>query len=115
MTLGGVKYFLRICRRKVIMSGLSKVEMSSFIRSRRADERGANRVGPERAGAAEGTARSRAGPSEAGGSQSAAGVEHTAGAADSAAGKGGRRRGNRTPLARTTVESEDSGGAARAD
>src|SRR6266566_7941879 len=59
---------VNLCRGKMRMSGLCKVEMSGFIQGGRQDGTGANRVECERAGAVEGVTRSRARTSETGGS-----------------------------------------------
>src|SRR3990172_7612427 len=75
-----------VCSRKVRMSSLGKVGMSSFIEGRRDDARGANRIEPERAGAVEGIARSEARAFAAAGSGRAVAAEPAPGAASAAEG-----------------------------
>src|SRR5260370_11317787 len=101
---------LHMCRGKMRMSGLCKVEMSGFIQGRRADGTGANRVEHERTGAAEGVTRSRARPSEAGGSGTASAIERPPGTAlADAAANSGRWR-DRAWVARPGLEPENSRG-----
>ena len=67
--------------------------MSSFIRARRDDERGANRIEPTGAGSVEGTPPSRAGLSDPGGSGPAGAGERTPPAASAETGAGGGGQG----------------------
>jgi len=58
---------MRHCRRKMRMSGLSKVEMSAFMDGRGVHGDGAYRLEPTRTGATEGAARGKAKSFDAGG------------------------------------------------
>ena len=99
------------CSCKVRMSYLRKVGMSFFIRARRDDERGANRIEPTGAGSVEGTPPSRAGLSDPGGSGPAGAGERTPPAASAETGAGGGGQGRSASAAGAALEPEDSSGS----
>src|SRR5713101_9937414 len=111
----GVKKRAAVCRGKVRMSGLCKVEMSGFIGAGRADGTGANCVEPARSGSVEGVARGPARSSEASRSRPASAADGPARAAVTGTpAKRGRSRAG-APAARTALEPQDlrRGSAAR--
>src|SRR5260370_10200929 len=75
----------RMCRRKMRMSGLCKVEMSAFMDVRGPHGDGANHFEPTRTGPVESVARGTAEASFAGSSSGAAESNRPPGAADAAA------------------------------
>src|SRR5260370_10966561 len=97
---------VRVCRSKMRMSGLRKVEMSGFIQGGRADGTGANRVECEGTGSVEGAARSRARPSEAAGSGPASAIDRPAGPALAGPAASGRRRRDRASAARAPRDTD---------
>ncbi len=103
-----------LCRSKMRMSGLCKVEMSGFIQGGRRDGTGANRVERERTGTVESFTASRRRPSKTNRSGPETAFNRPAGAAFAGpAAQPGRSR-NRASIARSRIEPEDSrvGGAA---
>src|SRR5580698_8213279 len=95
-----------MCRCKVRMSGLCKVEMSAFMDGRGPHGNGANHFEPTRTGPIKGVARGTAEAADAGGSRRATENKRPPRAADVAAPARARRSlpGSRT--ARSTIESQ---------
>src|SRR5580700_5278901 len=93
-----------MCRCKMRMSGLCKVEMSAFMGGRGPYGNAANRVEPTRTGPIESVARSTAEAVDAGSSRRAAESKRPSGAADAAAPARARRSLPDSRTARPAIE-----------
>ena len=98
-----------VCRRKVRMSGLCKVEMSAFMDGRGPHGDGANRFEPTRTGPPESVARDTAKTSDASSRGPAAESKRASGAADAAPPPPTRRSFPGSRIARPTIEPQAAG------
>src|SRR5580704_13912387 len=103
-----------LCRRKMRMSGLCKVEMSGSMGGRGAHGNGADRFEPTRTGPIESVARGKAEASDAGRSGRAAESNRPPGAADAAPPWRARRSLRGSWIARPAIEPQ-AGGPLRAE